>query len=93
MVEILLNSIKADRESNYDLHLQTTRQMLTYFFSMNHTNYDRGVSLYLQDMIQLPKDVVDELRRGMLSVKRGTGKFNSVGCIWLWSSLRTGLQL
>lgn len=80
MVEILLNSIKADRESDFDLHLQTTRQMLSYFFSMNHTNYVRGVSLYLQDMIQCPKDIVDDFRRGMLSVKRSMGKFNSVGC-------------
>lgn len=37
MVEIILNSIKADRSNDYELHLQTVRQMLPYFFSMNHT--------------------------------------------------------
>ena len=80
MVDILLNSIKADRICDFDLHLQTTRQMLPYFFAMNHTNYMRGVTLYTQDMIQLPQEVIDDLQRGMLSVKRIEGKFNSVGC-------------
>lgn len=39
MVEILLNSILADRCNDFELHLLTTRQMLPYFFTMNHTNY------------------------------------------------------
>lgn len=37
MVEVLLHSIMADRSNNFELHLLTTRQMLPYFFSMNHT--------------------------------------------------------
>lgn len=80
MVEILLNSIKADRSGNFELHLQTTRQMLPYLFAMNHTNYVRGVTLYLQNMIKLPTEIVHEMKRGMLSVKRSKRKFNAVGC-------------
>lgn len=78
MVEILLNSVMADRNSNYELHLLTTRQMLPFFFSMNHTNYIRGVTLYLQDMIKLPLEVEHDMKRGMVSVKRTEGKFNAV---------------
>ena len=52
--------------------------MLPYFFSTNHTNYIRGVTLYLQDMIQLPSEVKHDMKRGMLSVKRTEGKFNAV---------------
>lgn len=32
MIEILLNSIIADRSNNYELHLLSTRQFLPYFF-------------------------------------------------------------
>lgn len=32
MVEILFDSIKADREGNFQLYLTSTRQMLPYFF-------------------------------------------------------------
>ncbi|OWR55769.1 hypothetical protein KGM_212459 [Danaus plexippus plexippus] len=70
MVEILLSSVMADRNSNYELHLLTTRQILPYFFSMNHTNYIRGVTLYLQNMIKLPVEVAQDMKTGMLSVKR-----------------------
>lgn len=78
MVEILLNSVMADRSNNYELHLLTTRQMLPYFFSTNHTNNIRGVTLYLQDMMKLPLEVEDDMKRGMLSVKRTEGNFNGV---------------
>ena len=80
MVEILLNSIMADRSNNFELHLLTTRQILPYFFSMNHTNYIRGVTLYLQDMLKLPPEVIHDMKRGMHSVKRTAGTFNAVGC-------------
>lgn len=80
MVEILLDSIKADRTNDYDLHVQSTRRMLPYFFAMNHHNYTRGVSCYLQDMAKLPTKVIADLRKGALAVKRSVGTFNSVGC-------------
>lgn len=75
-----MDSIKADREGNYDLHLTSTRAMLPFFCSMNHYLYVRGVSLYLQDMIQLPDAVVNSIKRGMMSVKRKADVFNGVGC-------------
>lgn len=30
----------------------------------------RGVTLYMEDMIELPKDVTNDLHRGILSMKR-----------------------
>lgn len=57
MVEILLDSNKADREGNFDLHLTSTKKMLPYFFSLNHPLYARGVSMSLQDMLQLSDSV------------------------------------
>lgn len=79
MVETLFESLKADREGDFKLHLSSTRKMLPFFFAMNHPLYARGVSLYLQDMLKLPKSVEEDLKRGMVSVKRVKGKFNGVG--------------
>lgn len=47
---------------------------------MNHTNYIRGVTLYLQDMMHLSANILTEMGKGMCSVKRSLGKFNAVGC-------------
>lgn len=79
MVEVLLNSVMADRSNDYELHLVSTRKMLPYFFSTNHTNYIRGVTAYLQDMMKLPLEVADDMKRGMMAVKRSEGTFNAVG--------------
>lgn len=78
MVEILLSSIKADREGDSDSHLISTRQMLPYFLSMNHPIYARGICLYLQDAMTFPAEVKSDLARGMHSVKRVPGVFNAV---------------
>jgi len=36
--------------------------------------------MYLQDMPQVPNDVKIDFENDMLSVKRGSGTFNSVAC-------------
>lgn len=36
------------------------------------------MTLYLLDMLQLNSDVINDLKRGMLSVKRNKGTFNAV---------------
>lgn len=77
MVEILLHSITASRSGNLQLHLRAVGRM---YFSMNHHNYAKGVTLYLQNMVQIPEGIKKDLERGMLSVKRVAGTFNSVAC-------------
>ncbi|KAL7292083.1 hypothetical protein TKK_0014358 [Trichogramma kaykai] len=79
MVEILLNSIRADRTGDFDLHLSSTVESLPYLFACNHPLYVKGILLYLQDMLNLPNSVKSDLQRGMLSVKRKNGTFNGVG--------------
>jgi hypothetical protein len=41
MVQILLSFTRATRESNWDLHLATLRQMLPWFFAYDRYNYAR----------------------------------------------------
>lgn len=79
MVEVLFDSIRADRTGNFDLHLSSTDRMLPYLFSMNHPLYVRGILLYLQDMLNLLDIVKTDLNHGMTSVKRKAGEFNGVG--------------
>ena len=78
MVEILLDSIRADKSNNHDLQLSCASKMLPYFCSFNHSLYMKGVPLFLQDMLSLPEDVKREIKR-MSSVKRVEGEFNGVG--------------
>lgn len=70
----LLTIRRVFKSNNYELYLLTIRQILP-IFSMNHTNYIRGVTLYLQDIMTLYLIWREEACR-----HRTAGIFNAVGC-------------
>ena len=47
--------IRAQRTSNWQLHLSTARRMLNLFAAAGHMNYARCGRLYLQLMTDLPQ--------------------------------------
>ena len=50
--------IRAERESDWDLHLNSLARMLPYFFICDKPNYSRWGSVYLIDMLlSLPAEV------------------------------------
>jgi hypothetical protein len=53
MIAILLGFIRAEREGNWELHMERFSRMLPYFASYDHTNYSRWGPVYLADMRNL----------------------------------------
>lgn len=53
MVEILLDSLKADRDCNFEIHIASLRKVLSFFFSMNLMEF--GYEKHSNDL--LPKYV------------------------------------
>jgi len=51
---------------------------LPYFFRYDHLNYARWGSVYIAEMEQLPKEVLEEIRKGNFVVKWNESKFNHV---------------
>jgi len=56
MVSILKDLVKADREDNWQLHLQSIQSALPIFARCYRTNYFRWASVYLEDTQRLQKD-------------------------------------
>ena len=54
-IEIFLRFIKAERTSDWDLHLKTVREMMPFFIISGHHLYAKSCHLYLQEMIELQK--------------------------------------
>jgi len=52
--------------------------MLPYFFRYDHLNYARWGSVYIAEMEQLPKEVLEEFKKGNFVVKWNESKFNQV---------------
>ena len=54
MIIILCKMIHADRESIFQLQLESLRDALSIFAAAGHFNYAKSAYLYLQRMLNLP---------------------------------------
>ena len=78
----LKDLLRADREGNWDLHLDVVQKVLPDFATCDRTNYLRYASLYLEDMRKLPvtaPEIHQNYKAGKFVVKCTPGHFNSVG--------------
>lgn len=64
IVSILLTFTRAHRKGIWDLYLHSFTHMLPYFFRYDHLNYARWGSVYIAEMEQLPKEVLEEFKKG-----------------------------
>ena len=64
MVSILLVFSRAKREGIWDLYLHSLRHMLPNFFRYVHLNYASWGSVYISEMNQLPKEVLEKIQEG-----------------------------
>ena len=81
LVEILLDFIRANREGNWTLHLDSFEAMLPWMSLYDHVNYARWGPVYLTDMKELPftaPEVHREFQMGNFVVKRSSHHFNQV---------------
>ena len=54
MIILLLDFLRATREGNWSLHLQSIKEMIPWFYAYDHINYSRYLPVYLLHMISLP---------------------------------------
>ena len=59
MVQLLLLFILAEREGNWNLHLETMRDMPAWMSIHDHMNHARWGIVYSVDMLQLEKSAPD----------------------------------
>ena len=83
-VSVMLMNIRAEREGDWPMHLQSVYCMLPYFFVCNRTNYARWAPVYLLDMLALPAEVEAAFQSGDFAVRETPGRFNGI-----WSDLGT----
>lgn len=81
MVEILLGFIRANRDGNWQLHLDSFAAMLPWMSIYDHTNYARWGPVHLAEMKCLPltaPEVYEEFMAGHFVIKRSKNRFNQV---------------
>ena len=81
MVETMLEFIRANRNGDWHLHLNSFAAMLPWMTIYDHTNYARWGPVYLAEMKGLEtshQELYEEFMNGNFVVKKRDGKFNQV---------------
>jgi len=82
MVHILLDTIRASREGNWNLHLASLRCIIPWCFAYDHCNYARYLPVYFAQMSNLQHDhpeIAKEYESGGFSVQ--LSQYNTFGRI------------
>ena len=77
----LLMFVCAVRQSDFDLYIEALSYIMPWFFSLNHHNYARWVSVHLRDMTTLGTvhpDVDSEFRCGKFTVNKSNRPFSAI---------------
>lgn len=78
----MMTYIRAERESDWNLHLAVVEDMLPLFFAAGHVNYARYASYYLQSMYDLPNELQQQMAKGEHTMHHIPGLFNGI-----WSDM------
>ena len=79
--ETILLYVRATRENNFLLHLETTEELIKYFFAHDHLNYARLLQLYLSCMQNAKIDHPEiwlEFMKGNFCVSKSLTPFTSI---------------
>lgn len=78
----ILKYVRAERESDWPLHLETVAEMMPLFFAAGHYNYARYGLYYLRSMQAMPVEVRKHFMDGQHTMHHTTGLFNGI-----WSDM------
>ena len=79
---ILFMFVRSVRESNFKLCFETLNHMLPWFFSLDHTNYARWLTVYIEDIRVIEKNsspLYTEFCDGKFTVNKTCRLFSSMG--------------
>ena len=79
---IMMVFVRAERESDWPLHLWAVGEMIPYFFASAHVNYARYGLYYLRSMESLPAEILTLFLNGQHTMRHVCGASNST-----WSDM------
>ena len=78
---ILLVFVRSIREGDFDLFVETLKEMIPWFFALDHVNYARWLPIHLKDMISLETrhpTVHEQFKEGHFVVRKTIHKYSAI---------------
>ena len=79
---IMMAYVRAEREGDWALHVESVKAMIPYFFVAGHNNYARSGTVYLRTIEKLPDDVLVHFLNGEHVMRHVPGLWNGI-----WSDM------
>ena len=71
--------VRAHREQNFPLYVETLKALVPWFFALDHQNYDRWIPVHIRDMENLPTSIHKEFEeRRHWVVPKTSNRFSSI---------------
>ncbi|ELU07992.1 hypothetical protein CAPTEDRAFT_216620 [Capitella teleta] len=78
---LLLTFVRAHREGDFDLYVQTLGELLPWCFALDHTHYARWLSVHVRDMMDLQNNhpaIMSEFQTGNFVVQKTRRRFSAI---------------
>ena len=70
--------VRAHRQGNFFLYMQTLKELVPYFFALDHPNYARWMSVHIHDLQSLPESVLQEFSNGNWVISKTKKRASSI---------------
>lgn len=78
---IILTFVRSVREGNFELYVESLRNLAPWFFCLDHTNYARWLSVHLRDMLNLEithPNIAVEFKKSKFTVSKSNKHFSNI---------------
>ena len=74
----IFSFIRSQRSKNFALYVRTLEELVFLYFSLNHQNYARWLSVHLHDLKTLPESIFNEFCGGNFVTSKTQNRFSAM---------------
>ena len=75
--KLVLTFVRAHRERNFDLYVQSLELIVGYYFALDHYNYAWWVPIHIRDMKSQPESIRESFKMHWVVAKM-SNRFSSI---------------
>ena len=74
----VLMFVRAQRSKDFFLYIQSLKDLVPYFFALDHGNYARWTSVHIRDLCSLPESIHKAFCRGFWVLSKTKRRFSAI---------------
>jgi hypothetical protein len=78
---LLFRFVRSIRQGNFSMFVEAMKDVVPWFFALDHTNYARWVTVHLRDMLTISSshpEIASEFQHGRFTISKTKHRFSSI---------------